>query len=301
MKLRIGAYDRVSLEEQADGYSLNAQKAALKEYCEKKGYELVDVYSDEGESAKDFERPEVQRLFRDLLFHDKLDAILVWKVDRLSRNNSDVLSLIDKELKPRNKRILVSTCDIDSSTPVGYMFISLLSTFAQYERETIIDRVHLGMDKRAESGHWNGGIVYGYDCVDGALVVNEVEKNQDVSHLSKEVLILQKELKIQNEKREKAFNEYDNNEMSAPIYNQTLERINGRIETIEVSIHNLNKEIAKTTQNNNLSKDLVSEALLNFNELFAIASAEERKMLVRSIIKEIEVEEDRKEIKKITF
>jgi site-specific DNA recombinase len=181
---QVAIYCRVSTEEQADGFSLDAQKTVLTAYAESKGYKIFDYYVDEGYSGKDFDRPEVQRLFRDMR-SKKFDAILVWKVDRFSRSNKDVLTVIDDELKPRKMRLLISTCDIDSSTPNGYMFISLLGTFAEYERTMIVERVDSGMTKRAEEGHWNGGKVLGYDNVNKHLVINEKE-----SKIIKEIFLL---------------------------------------------------------------------------------------------------------------
>ncbi|HFH7542347.1 TPA: recombinase family protein, partial [Streptococcus agalactiae] len=99
-KVKAGIYIRVSTEEQKQGHSLEAQESMLKEFADKKGYEIYDVYNDGGYSGKNFNRPEIQRLLRDLK-DDKIDVILVWKVDRLSRNNTDVMSLIDTELTPR--------------------------------------------------------------------------------------------------------------------------------------------------------------------------------------------------------
>lgn len=173
-ELKVAIYTRVSTEEQKNGYSLMGQEEELRTYAERKGYKVADVYVDGGHSGKNFNRPEVQRLFKDMRCN-KFDAVLVWKVDRLSRKNRDVLLLIDNELHPRNMKLLVSTCDIDSSTPNGYMFISLLGTFAEYERALIIERVSSGMEKRAKSGLWNGGIILGYDIVDKKLVINEDE------------------------------------------------------------------------------------------------------------------------------
>lgn len=175
--LKVAIYTRVSTEEQKrTGFSLKGQEDELRAYAKNKGYEVVEVYTDGGHSGKNFNRPDVQRLFNDMRNH-KFDAILVWKVDRISRKNRDVLMLIDNELHPRNIKLLVSTCDIDSSTSNGYMFISLLGTFAEYERALIIERVSAGMEKRAMSGMWNGGIILGYDIVDKKLVINEEEKN----------------------------------------------------------------------------------------------------------------------------
>lgn len=168
-------YTRVSTEEQRnEGCSLEAQQEELISYAQRKGYTIYDVYSDGGYSGKDYNRPEIQRLFRDMTAN-KFEAIIVWRLDRLSRSNKDILTLIDDELTPRGIKLLVSTCDIDSSTIEGKMFISLQGTFAEYERNVIINRVKAGMKKKASNGEFNGGIMLGYDVVDKKLVPNEAE------------------------------------------------------------------------------------------------------------------------------
>lgn len=174
MTKKAAVYARVSSDEQVKGFSLESQVGHLKSYLEKKGYTDIEEFVDGGYSGKNFDRPNIQRLIRNL---DQFDAIAVWKVDRLSRNNEQVLSLINNYLKPFDKKLLVSTCDIDSSTANGYMFISLLGTFAEYERTQIIERVSSGMKKRADNGKWNGGIMLGYNCLNGVLSINEEESN----------------------------------------------------------------------------------------------------------------------------
>lgn len=175
VKPKAALYLRVSTEEQKkEGFSLDAQKDVLRGYCAAKGYEIFDVYDDGGYSGKDFNRPDMQRLLRDSR-DQKFDIVLAVAVDRISRDNKDVLTFIDDELHPRGQKLIISTCDIDSSTHVGKMFISLLGTFAEYERKLIVDRVKKGMEKRSSKGLTNGGRMLGYDSVDGNLVVNEEE------------------------------------------------------------------------------------------------------------------------------
>jgi len=172
---RAALYLRVSTEEQKrEGFSLAAQEEILRGYCESNGFQIFDIYDDGGYSGKDFNRPRMQQLLRDLR-DDKFDIVLAVAVDRIARDNLDVLKFVVEELHSRNKKLLISTCDIDSSTSTGKMFISLLGTFAEYERSLIISRVNKGMDKRASEGKWNGGRMLGYDSVDGKLVVNEEE------------------------------------------------------------------------------------------------------------------------------
>ncbi|MEF3305345.1 recombinase family protein [Paenibacillus sp. GYB003] len=170
-------YTRVSTEEQKNGgNSLQAQEDELIKYAEQKGLKVVRVYCDGGYSGKDFNRPEFQKMMKDLE-KGEFQIILAWRVDRISRNNKDVLTLIENELRPRNCKLLISIGDIDSSTDNGFMMISLLGTLAQHERASIISRVKLGMNKRASEGKWNGGLIYGYDCVDKKLVINEAESD----------------------------------------------------------------------------------------------------------------------------
>lgn len=173
--MRAALYLRVSTEEQRkEGFSLAAQEEILKAYCVSRGFEIYDIYCDGGYSGKDFNRPRMQQLLRDL-DKDKFDIVLAVAVDRISRSNLDVLKFIDEELHPRGKKLLISTCDIDSTTHTGKMFISLLGTFAEYERQLIVTRVKNGMEKRASEGKTNGGRMLGYDSIDGKLVVNEEE------------------------------------------------------------------------------------------------------------------------------
>jgi site-specific DNA recombinase len=114
--LEVALYVRVSTEEQRkEGFSLPAQEEMLRKYCESKGYKVYDVYNDGGYSGKDFNRPDMQRLLRDSR-NNKFDIVLAIAVDRISRNNLDVLTFVDRELHPRGQKLIISTCDIDSST-----------------------------------------------------------------------------------------------------------------------------------------------------------------------------------------
>lgn len=173
--LTVAIYTRVSTEEQAkEGFSLKAQEDLLRKYAQSRGYKVHDVYCDDGYSGKDYNRPEIQRLFRDM-YIGKFNAVLVKPVDRVSRRMSDISKLLDDVLLPNNCRLLVSDNNLDSAELSGTMFINFLGTFAQYERSLIIDRVKTGMTKRAELGLWNGGVVLGYDLVNKCLAINEGE------------------------------------------------------------------------------------------------------------------------------
>lgn len=173
--IKVAIYTRVSTEEQAkEGFSLKAQEEHLRSYANSKGFDIYDVYVDEGYSGKDYKRPEIQRLFKDL-YDGKFKGVLVKTVDRISRKWSDVGKLVDDILIPNNCILLVSDNNLDTSSIGGNAFIQLLATFAQFERSMIVERVKTGMSKRAEMGYWNGGIVLGYNVVNKMLVVNHDE------------------------------------------------------------------------------------------------------------------------------
>ena len=93
--MRAALYCRVSTIEQAtEGYSIGEQKEKLSAYARAQSYSIVGVYSDEGFSAKDLNRPAMTNLMTDIK-QGKIDTVLIYKLDRLSRNVSDVLYLVD--------------------------------------------------------------------------------------------------------------------------------------------------------------------------------------------------------------
>lgn len=168
-------YARVSTEEQAtEGYSIAAQKEALQEYARLRQIDIVDQYVDEGRSGKSIDgRPQMQQLLQSAK-DQKFDVVLIYKLDRLSRKTKDSLEIIET-LDQHNIQLMSYSENIDTSTPGGKMFYTVLSSVAEMERGTIIDRVKMGMTQRAKQGKWNGGVVFGYDNVNKELIVNEAE------------------------------------------------------------------------------------------------------------------------------
>lgn len=168
-------YVRISREDQS-AYSLQEQIAACKEYCEKEKYELMDIYFEDGYSAKDMKRPELQRMFSDLPKH-KFNIIVIWRLDRLTRDTINGLDMVKNLFKPNGVEFAAVTEDIDTSTPDGYMMFTIRLSMAQAEREKIAARVTMGQMGRAKSGKRNTSATpYGYDLGDElSLVINETE------------------------------------------------------------------------------------------------------------------------------
>lgn len=176
VKTRAAIYIRVSTQEQAmEGYSLDAQKRTLTDYCRSMNYEIYGIYSDEGISAKDIEhRPGIMALIRDAV-DNKFDIILVWKLTRFSRNLSNIVTVCE-QLDKAGVALVSCTEAFDSNTPSGRLIRSILGTVAQFEREIISENVKLGMSERAKQGKRTCSTVLGYDK-DGkdSFCINEKE------------------------------------------------------------------------------------------------------------------------------
>jgi len=177
---KVGIYIRVSTQEQAEeGYSIQAQKERLINYCKAKDWNIVGIYTDAGYSGSNLDRPGIQKLIEDIKI-DKMNIVLVYKLDRLSRSQKDTLYLIEDVFLENGVDFVSMNESFDTATPFGRAMIGILSVFAQLERETIKERSLMGRIERAKSGLFHGGgfAPIGYDYVDGKLVINEYEAMQ---------------------------------------------------------------------------------------------------------------------------
>ncbi|GIO70147.1 recombinase family protein [Paenibacillus cookii] len=172
---KIAVYVRVSTEEQAlEGFSIEGQLKMANEFCSKRNYEIVAVYKDEGITGTSIEsRHDVRRLLSDSN-KNIFDAVLVWKYNRLARNQKDFLNMLDV-FEKNNVRVISCTEDIDISTPMGKMMLQMLGSFAEFERNVIVENVKMGMKTRAKKGLWNGGSMLGYKSENKKLVIVEEE------------------------------------------------------------------------------------------------------------------------------
>lgn len=143
------------------------------------GWSDYELYADPGFSGKNLERPAIQKLIKDCE-DGKIDTVLVFKLDRLSRSQKDTLYLIEEVFNNNEVGFISVRESFDTTTPFGKAMIGILSVFAQLERETILERTRIGLKKRAENGYWRGGgktpFAYDYDKEAGMLVVNGERK-----------------------------------------------------------------------------------------------------------------------------
>ena len=176
---KVAIYVRVSTSSQAEeGYSIDEQKSKLEAYCEIKDWKIYDTYIDGGFSGANTQRPELERLISDAK-RKKIDIVLVYKLDRLSRSQKDTLFLIEDVFAKNDVAFISLQENFDTSTPFGKASIGMLSVFAQLEREQIKERMMLGKEGRAKNGKtmsWTT-IPFGYDYSKetGILTVNPTQ------------------------------------------------------------------------------------------------------------------------------
>lgn len=178
----VALYPRVSTQEQAmNGHSLDEQIERMKKYCEAMGWTIYNTYTDAGFSGANTDRPGLQRMIRDIKA-GRIDKVLVYKLDRLSRSQKDTLELIEDVFIANNTDFVSMSENFDTSTPFGRAIIGILAVFAQLEREQIKERMAMGKFARAKQGKMCGAghTPIGYDYVDGELITIDFERLQVV-------------------------------------------------------------------------------------------------------------------------
>lgn len=174
--MKVVGYARVSSEGQTENYSIPEQKDMITNYCKMRGWNLINIYIDGGFTGANTERPALTELIEKA---ENYDAVVVYKIDRFSRSQKDMLNLID-DLKEKDCQFVSIRENFDTSTPLGMAMLGILAAFAQLEREQIKERMALGRRGRTKKGLWRAGsnVPTGYDYIDGHLVIREDEAVQ---------------------------------------------------------------------------------------------------------------------------
>ena len=145
-KMKAGLYLRVSTSDQT---VLN-QRIELEKYCQLNNLEIYKVYQDEGISGSKTSRPALDLMLQDMR-NKSFDCIVVWKFDRLGRSTAHLLQVLE-EMKNKNITLIATSQNIDTSNPMGKFFFTILSGFAEMERELIRERIKLGLERRRKQG-----------------------------------------------------------------------------------------------------------------------------------------------------
>jgi len=179
MKKAVG-YCRVSTEEQArEGISLEVQKDKIRQYAELHNLELIKNIVDEGESGKDLDRGGINEILS-LIEDQKINHIVVYKMDRLTRNVFDLLYLIRKVFEPGKIQFHSISEKIDTETAMGKFFLTIMGGFAEMERDVISERTKAVLRHKISKGEYVGSPALGYLASSGDskfLEINEREKD----------------------------------------------------------------------------------------------------------------------------
>lgn len=177
-KKLVGGYIRVSTERQVEGYSIEGQITQIEQYCQFNGYELVDIYADRGISGKSMNRPELQRMLNDAK-NGKLDCVMVYKTNRLARNTSDLLTIVE-ELHCQNVEFFSLSERMEVKNSTGKLMLQILASFSEFERNTILENIYTGQRQRALEGYYQGNLPLGYNNIPDnkkELMINQHEAN----------------------------------------------------------------------------------------------------------------------------
>jgi DNA invertase Pin-like site-specific DNA recombinase len=157
-RTRTVAYLRVSTDKQADkGVSLDAQRAKVAAYSALYDLELVDVIGDAGVSAKTLDRPGL-RIALEMLKSGRADAVLVVKLDRLTRSVRDLGHLVETYFADSQGPALLSVGEqVDTRTAAGRLVLNVLGAVSQWEREAIGERTASAMRHMQRAGEYTGG------------------------------------------------------------------------------------------------------------------------------------------------
>ena len=157
-----GIYIRVSTEDQArEGFSLGEQEEKLRQLCKYKDFEIFKVYKDAGISAKDMKgRPQFQQMLEDMKA-GKLNYIVAYKLDRVTRSVRDLEVLIST-LEKYHCYLICDRDDVNTSTANGRFFVRMLTVLSQLEIEIVSERTKFGLNGAIKAGHIPGKCPLGY-------------------------------------------------------------------------------------------------------------------------------------------
>lgn len=170
---RAVIYGRVSTNRQDISIEVQTEKCRL--HCQLRDYALVGEFFDNGVSGKSLCRPEFTKI-KEMVERKEIDVIVVYKLDRLSRNVGDLSGLVEM-LNAKGITLVSISENVDTMSSSGRLFLNILGSMSQFERESIVGRVTDALRQLKESGRKYTRITpYGWACVEGQYVESPEEQ-----------------------------------------------------------------------------------------------------------------------------
>jgi site-specific DNA recombinase len=178
--MRAIGYVRVSTDKQADrGISLEAQEAKIRAMATVQGAEILELIVDGGESAKNLNRPGMERLLS-LVNEGKVQTVIIAKLDRLTRSVKDLAELLER-FQRRGVSLVSVAESLDTGSAAGRLVINIMTAVSQWEREAIGERTRDAMRHKKANGHRVGNIAYGYRLVSGGRLELDPQEQEVLS------------------------------------------------------------------------------------------------------------------------
>lgn len=174
----VVGYARISSESQKDNTSISEQIKRIQAYCISQNWNLVKVFTDEAKSGSSTDERVNYNAMLEFAKEqtNEINAILVYKSDRVHRHLKNLLIMIEDDLEPLNVAFISVSENFDTSTPHGMLTLQMLGSFAEFEKNIINERTHTGRVITAKQGKYAGGkIPYGYILDGDKFIVSEVE------------------------------------------------------------------------------------------------------------------------------
>ena len=201
-QINCAIYTRKSTDEglEKEFNTLEAQREAGESYVNSQKHQgwvaLPEHYDDGGFSGGNMNRPALQKLIEDVK-HNKVQMIVVYKIDRLTRSLMDFSKLIDI-LDKHNCSFVSVTQNFNTSDSMGRLTLNMLLSFAQFEREVSAERIRDKVAASKKKGMWMGGVIpYGYDIKNKKLIINQKEA-EIVTFIYKQYVLLKSERDVCN-------------------------------------------------------------------------------------------------------